>query len=91
MLFLLDEKAFHHPGLGVVHPEHRQRILILPAAFPHIIKVTQYFWALNPGALASSFIIKVRDGIHYQNKPISSILKTCSGVPPFWLASSAGA
>uniref|UniRef100_A0A8C6MJG9 Uncharacterized protein n=1 Tax=Nothobranchius furzeri TaxID=105023 RepID=A0A8C6MJG9_NOTFU len=51
-----------------------------PAALPHITRVTRSLNALKPEALASSLNRKVRDGILFQNKPVSSILKTCSGL-----------
>uniref|UniRef100_A0A3B3HN52 Secreted protein n=1 Tax=Oryzias latipes TaxID=8090 RepID=A0A3B3HN52_ORYLA len=56
--------------------------IIKPAGFLHIVRVTLSFWALNPGAFASSCMIKVREGILFQDKPVSSMLKTCSGLYP---------
>lgn len=54
-----------------------------PAALLHIINITWSFWVFNLGDRSSSFIIKVLDGIFFQNKPVSSMLKTCSGKYPF--------
>lgn len=53
------------------------------ATFPHIMSVTLLFYALNPGTLVLSFMIYVLEGIFFQNKSVSSILKTCCGFYPF--------
>uniref|UniRef100_A0A3B3BMH9 Uncharacterized protein n=1 Tax=Oryzias melastigma TaxID=30732 RepID=A0A3B3BMH9_ORYME len=78
--FLSNRNDHFHIFLSCFNSEKmRPGFIIKPAAFPHITRVTRTFWVLKP-VLASSCIKNVREGIRFQNNPVSSILKTCSGL-----------
>ena len=54
-------------------------IIQSPFAFVRRRRDAQSFAALNPDSVLSCFEIKVRIGIFFQNKLVSSALNTCSG------------